>query len=251
MSRAEPVQAVLFDWGGTLSVHADVDLLAMWRAAAQVLAPGDPEPVAAQLLAAEERWWRESIAVGDRSGTTEQLVRSVARETHLDVGGALAAYHDAWEPTVAHDPAALPVLTALRERGLRTGLLSNTHWPRALHERWLHDAGLLELLDVRLYTSGMTHMKPHREAFGALLEAVGVVPAAAVFVGDRLRDDVSGAQAVGMRTVHLTGRPVEGFDVVPDAELVTLDGLVELVDGWGTALPQRPAGRSVAGRPAS
>ena len=152
------MRAVLFDWGGTLSVHADVELLEMWRAAARVLAPADPEPVATALLAAEERWWRESIAVGDRSGTTEQLVRSVARETHLDVSGALRAYHDAWEPTVVHDPAAVPVLTALRERGLRTGLLSNTHWPRDLHERWLREAGLLDLLDVRLYTSEMTHM---------------------------------------------------------------------------------------------
>ena len=226
------IEAVLFDWGGTLSVHADVDLLDMWRAAARVLAPADPEPVAAALLAAEDRWWRESVAAGDRSGTTEQLVRSVARETHLDVAAALRAYHDAWEPTVAHDPAAVAVLTALRDRGLRTGLLSNTHWPRELHERWLDEAGLLGLLDVRLYTSAMSHMKPHAEAFGALLTAVGVEPAAAVFVGDRLRDDVSGAQAVGMRTVHLTGRPVEPWDVVPDAELVSLEGLVELVDRW-------------------
>ncbi len=226
------IDAVLFDWGGTLSVSADVDLLDVWRAAARVLAPDAPEPLAAALLAAEERWWRESIAVGDRSGTTEQLVRSVAQETHLDVAGALRAYHDAWEVTVEHDPAAVPVLTALRERGLRTGLLSNTHWPRELHERWLAQAGLLDLLDVRLYTSGMTHMKPHAEAFRALAEAVGVEPSRAVFVGDRLRDDVSGAQALGMRTVHLVGRPVEGFDVVPDAELVTLDGLVELVDRW-------------------
>ena len=125
-----------------------------------------------------------------------------------------------------------PVLTALRARGLRTGLLSNTHWPRALHERWLADAGLLALLDARVYTSDLGHVKPHPEAFRALLREVGVEPAAAVFVGDRLRDDVSGAQALGMRTVHLTGRPVEGWDVVPDAELVTLDGLVELVDRW-------------------
>lgn len=229
------IEAVLFDWGGTLSVHADVDLLDMWRAAARVLAPDDPEPVAAALLAAEDRWWRESVAAGDRSGTTEQLVRSVALETHLDVAGALQAYHDAWEPTVAHDPAAVPVLTALKQRGLRTGLLSNTHWPRELHERWLADAGLIDLLDVRLYTSAMTHMKPHAQAFRALLDAVGAAPARAVFVGDRLRDDVAGASAVGMRTVHLTGRPVEGWDVVPDAELVTLDGLVELVDAWRAA----------------
>ncbi len=226
------VEAVLFDWGGTLSVAADVDLLDMWRAAARVLAPHDPEPVAVALLAAEDRWWRESVAAGDRSGTTEQLVRSVAADTAQDVAAALRAYHDAWEPTVAHDPAAGPVLRALRARGLRTGLLSNTHWPRELHERWLADAGLLDLLDVRLYTSGMTHMKPHPEAFRTLLSAVGVQPAEAVFVGDRLRDDVHGAQSLGMRTVHMTGRPVEGFDVVPDAELVTLDGLVEIVDGW-------------------
>lgn len=229
------VEAVLFDWGGTLSVHADVDLLDMWRAAAQVLAPDDPEPVAAALLGAEDHWWQTSVAAGDRSGTTEELVRSVARETHLDVAGALRAYHDAWEPTVAHDPAAVPVLQALKERGIRTGLLSNTHWPRDLHERWLADAGLLDLLDVRLYTSAMTHMKPHPAAFGALLDAVGVEAGRAVFVGDRLRDDISGAAAVGMRTVHLVGRPVELWDVVPDAELVTLDGLIELVDGWRRA----------------
>ncbi len=229
------IQAVLFDWGGTLSQHVPVDLLDMWRAAARVLAPDDVEPVAAALLAAETHWWQTSVAAGDRSGTTEQLVRSVARETHLDVAGALRAYHDAWEVTVVHDPAAVPVLTALRERGIRTGLLSNTHWPRALHERWLADAGLLDLLDVRLYTSDMGHMKPHAEAFRALLSAVGVAGQRAVFVGDRLRDDVSGAAAVGMRTVHMTGRPVEDWDAVPDAELVTLHGLVELVDTWNAS----------------
>ncbi len=84
------VEAVLFDWGGTLSQHVPVDLLDMWRAAARVLAPEDPEPVAQALLEAETHWWQTSVAAGDRSGTTEQLVRSVARETHLDVAGRAA-----------------------------------------------------------------------------------------------------------------------------------------------------------------
>ncbi len=226
------MRAVLFDWGGTLSVHAPVDLLDMWRAAARVLAPDDPEPVAAALLAAEDRWWREATEHGDRSGTTEELVRSVASDTRLDVAEALAAYHGAWEPTVEHDPHAVGTLTALRERGIRTGLLSNTHWPRELHERWLADAGLLDLLDERVYTSDLRHLKPHPEAFGTLLRALGVDPGEAVFVGDRPRDDVWGAQRVGMRTVLLTGRPVQAHDVVPDAELPDLAGLVEVVDGW-------------------
>jgi putative hydrolase of the HAD superfamily len=224
------VDAVLFDWGGTLSTYVDVDLLDMWRAAARVLAPEDPEPLAAALLQAELHWWREATAHGDRSGTTEELVRSVAAEVHVDVAGALQAYHDAWEVTVAHDPDAADVLTALRDRGLRTGLLSNTHWPRALHERWLAEAGLLDLLDVRLYTSELGHMKPHPEAFLALCAALDVAPERCVFVGDRPRDDVLGASRVGMRTVLLTGRPVPEEDVVPDAVLPSLAGLPELVD---------------------
>lgn len=231
MSRAE-LEAVLFDWGGTLSTYRPVDLLEMWRAAARVLAPQDPEPVAAALLEAEHAWWAACTADGDRSGTTEQIVRSVAGATHLDISGALAAYHGAWEPTVAHDPAAAGVLAGLRERGLRTGLLSNTHWPRALHERWLAEAGLLDLLDVRVYTCELAHVKPHPEAFGALLAALDVAPERAVFVGDRPRDDVWGAQRAGLRAVLLTGRPVPAWDVVPDAELVTLDGLLALVDAW-------------------
>lgn len=240
------VRAVLFDWGGTLSTYRHVDLLEVWRAAARVLAPDDPEPVAASLLAAESRWWVESTEHGDRSGTTEQLVRSVAAQTHLDVAGALQAYHDAWEVTVAHDPCAAGVLRGLRERGLRTGLLSNTHWPRALHERWLAEAGLLDLLDVRMYTSELAHMKPHAQAFRALLDAVGVPAAEAVFVGDRPRDDVWGAQRAGLRAVLLTGRPVPPCDVVPDAELPGLEGLLALVDAWRGG--QGAASRGSCGR---
>ena len=42
------------------------------------------------------------------------------------------------------------MLHDLRARGLRTGLLSNTHWPRHVHEEWLERDGLLHLLDARV-----------------------------------------------------------------------------------------------------
>jgi putative hydrolase of the HAD superfamily len=205
----------------------------MWRAAATVLAPADPDPLALRLLEAEHAWWDERVGAGDGtgSGTSEDIVRSVSEATHLDVAGALAAYHGAWSETVAHDPACLPVLQGIRDRGWRTGLLSNTHWPRDLHEGWLADAGLLELLDVRVYTSDLAHMKPHLEAFLAVLGDVD--PADAVFVGDRPRDDISGAQSAGMRTVLLTGRPVPPWDVTPDAAIPELAGLLDVLDAWG------------------
>ncbi|GAC1443657.1 MAG: hypothetical protein NVS3B26_00510 [Mycobacteriales bacterium] len=53
------IDAVLFDWGGTLSVYQPVyqpvDLMAMWHAAAVVLAPDDPAAVAARFVAAEAK----------------------------------------------------------------------------------------------------------------------------------------------------------------------------------------------------
>src|SRR4028118_643263 len=61
---ASPVQAVLFGWGGTLSTYVPVDLLDMWRAAARVLSPDDPEPVAAALPAPEQRGGRGRGGVG-------------------------------------------------------------------------------------------------------------------------------------------------------------------------------------------
>ena len=229
------VEAVLFDWGGTLSTSNDFDLLGMWRAAALALSPDDPDPLAQQLLDAEHAWWDERVGTGDGtgSGTTEEIIRSVSHATHLPVAQALEAYHGAWDKTVDHDPAALPTLVALKERGLKTGLLSNTHWPRDLHEKWLREAGLLELLDVRLYTSDMTHMKPHPSAFRQLLSSLDVAPERAVFVGDRIRDDVAGAQSAGMRAVLLTGRhPVEATGVIPDAEMPSVAGVLTLLDTW-------------------
>ena len=86
----------------------------------------------------------------------------------------------------------------LRERGLRIGLLSNTHWPRAFLERFLERDGLAGLIDVRLYTSEMPFQKPHPTAFRAALDALEVDdPSTAVFVGDRPWDDISGASGVG------------------------------------------------------
>src|SRR3954451_22631531 len=196
------VEAVIFDWGGTLSVYVDIEMQDMWRLAARHLAPDREDELCARLVAVEQASW-DRIPVDFRSTRLTELLTVASEELGLDVAEAVleeaATHHlDSWTPHMRHDPDAAPVLEALRDRGLRVGLLSNTHWPRAFHERFLERDGLAELIDARCYTSDMRFTKPHAEAFRQAMDAIGVEDAAAVvFVGDRPFDDVWGAQQAG------------------------------------------------------
>src|SRR5438270_11817586 len=200
------VDAVIFDWGGTLSVFVEAELVDAWRLVARHLAPEREDEVTEVLVAVEEEFWA-TTATHQRSATLAQLLAAASERLGLDTAEALleeaATHHlDAWTPHIRHDPDAQPTLEALRDRGLRIGLLSNTHWPRPFHEHFLERDGLAELIDARLYTSEMPYQKPHTSAFEAALRALDVErPGRAVFVGDRPWDDVVGAGRAGMHAV--------------------------------------------------
>ncbi|HEX4728292.1 MAG TPA: HAD hydrolase-like protein, partial [Jatrophihabitans sp.] len=71
----------------------------------------------------------------------------------------------------------------------------------------------------------------------AALAAVGVAdPAQAVFVGDRLFEDIYGANQVGMRAVLIPHSVIPasqlGTDGTPDAVIDELIDLLPIVDGW-------------------
>jgi HAD superfamily hydrolase (TIGR01549 family) len=91
---------------------------------------------------------------------------------------------------------ALPALDALRGRGLRIGLLSNSARDLAAFVRH-HGLGVDAVLTSRVH--GKT--KPHETIFRRMLELLDVAAGDAVMVGDTLEDDVDGALAVGMRAV--------------------------------------------------
>src|SRR4029079_13833931 len=96
-----------------------------------------------------------------------------------------------WPP--AHqfecEVAALPTLAALRDRGLKLGLLSNS--ARDLDEFVGHH-GLT--VDAVLTSRARGKTKPHEAMFWRMLELLDVVPSEAVMVGDTIEDDVEGAK---------------------------------------------------------
>ena len=232
------LRAVVFDWGGTLTPFHAIDLADLWSVAARILAPDRAEELTSALLAVElEFWQRVQNERGGASTTLHEVLAVAAERTGVAVEEALrerafAAHLEAWTPHTLTDPAAAPLLRALRTRGIRTGLLSNTHWPRQWHERILARDGVLDLFDVRVYTSELRHTKPHAEAFGAVLGPLGVPPPEALMVGDRPFDDISGAKAVGMKAVLRATSSVPAYDVEPDAVIDDLPALLEVVAAW-------------------
>lgn len=230
------VEAVVFDWGGTLTPYANLDMADMWRMAARRLAPEREAEVCAQLVAVEEASWAR-VAVDQRSTRLGSLLAEASGALALDVTDAVleeaaSSHLDSWTPHMHHDPDAVTTLTSLRALGCRIGLLSNTHWPRSFHEQFLARDGLVDLIDVRCYTSELDYTKPHRSAFAAVLGRLAVAPERAVFVGDRPFDDIHGARAAGMRSVLRPNPAVPAYDVVPDAKIWRLPELVEVVRRW-------------------
>jgi HAD superfamily hydrolase (TIGR01509 family) len=239
------IDTVIFDWGGTLSPWATVDHLAGWRRVADVLHADDSERAAAladALLAADGARW---LAVRDehRAFTIAQVLADTAAHHPAELppallDTALRAYRDYWFPHVPVDPEAAPMLAALRERGLRLGVLSSTAWPGEWHEELFRADGVLDLFDACVWTSDLEWTKPHPAAFHAAMDAVGAVdPARCVYVGDRLFDDISGAKRVGMRAVLVPHSPIPAVqqvavDVQPDAVLHRLADLPALLADW-------------------
>ena len=230
------VDAVIFDWGGTLTRWHDVDFHAESLALAQAVvnADHDPHEITARLHRAGNTIWGRS-----RDHQQSATVGDLFAEAGLDHDPELlSAYYEFWEPHTWTDPEVGPLFEALRADGVRVGVLSNTIWPRAWHERFFERDGVRHLIDGDVYTSEIPWTKPSPRAFGAAMDAVGATdPARCVYVGDRLFDDVWGARNAGLRAIHIPLSSIPADQVGhtegdPDAVVHRLSEIHAVIGAW-------------------
>jgi len=225
------VDAVIFDWGGTLTPWHTIDHIAQWQS---ICAPHYPGAEAAQIAEAVNAAERELWELAEREHRSATMGQVFERAGITATGAFLASYLGAWEPHTFTDPDVPELLASLSARDIRVGVLSNTMWPRSWHEEVFRRDGVLDLISGAVYSSEIDWTKPHPEAFRAAMAAVGVSdPAACVFVGDRPYDDVYGAKQAGMRAVLIPNSDVPAFDgAEPDAVIARLADLAPLIDAW-------------------
>lgn len=243
-----PVRGVIFDWGGTLTPWHDIDLYAQWYAYAEIFDPENAAALAHRLKDGEDHRWRtqrESDGAVS-TGALDQLFLDegidIRSARHLR---ALGSYLDFWAPHTLADPDAATLLRSLKDAGLAVGILSNTMWPSSHHAEVFARDDLDGYIDVAVYTSELPVAKPHEDAFRMVLDRLDLAPEESVYVGDRLWEDVTGAAAVGMRTIWIPHSAVPREELrqdhaVPDATAHRLLDVMAIVKSWmAIAEPRR------------
>jgi HAD superfamily hydrolase (TIGR01662 family) len=128
---------------------------------------------------------RYTGAIIERMGGSGPGVETCAREIYDDV---------------------MPVLRELAARGVKIGLISNSHRSMQAFEEHFELQGLIA---AAVSSADHGYLKPHPSIFESALQMAGVDAAASVMVGDSVMHDIEGARRVGMRgvLVHRSDAP--------------------------------------------
>jgi putative hydrolase of the HAD superfamily len=213
VKRLREPRAVTFDCWNTLifepepTVARDVRIAAIRRAARLAGRELGFDAAARALQAGwEQHWrlWQESVASGAREMAGWALERAGIRDDSLADALGRELAEASLRQEIHRLEGARATLEQLAERGIRRALVCDTGFsPGRVVRRLLDRLGLLELLEVQVFSDEAGVPKPDPRVFRAALEPLGVEPGAAVHVGDLRRTDVAGGRAVGMGTVRI------------------------------------------------
>ncbi len=199
------LEAVLFDWGGTLlQFEWDDELLAAGHAAGlAALGRGEEAEAFTRRFADEKLPALRALGAAEQLDYTAELRELLGPVSDDELDRFLDAEHAAWRPARALVGSAHALLEALRDRGLRLAVVANT-WPDPprLVRRELEELGVAARVDAIVLSGEVGVRKPAPAIFERALADLETDPLEALFVGDRLLDDVAGAAALGMMTVQ-------------------------------------------------
>lgn len=213
---AEPVEAVVFDWDGTLVDSKQALVASFQDTTAEVI--GEPFPTAEEdverIVQVRGQEAFEEIAGGDR-----ELYERIEEVFHR--------VYVAKQTTIEPFPGALETLARLHGAGLRLGIATSKARRRLDLEA--ERTGIGAFLDASVSGDEVAAAKPDPEAVAAAIAALGAEPARTLYVGDGPNDVLAGRDA-GAITVAVTFgfHPEEARAAAPDHVIDTLPDLLPL-----------------------
>ena len=231
-----PLRAVLFDAGNTL-VFLDYARLAQGvgealgvKLRADALAAQVPAASRAMELGGGNDRHRAAVFL-----EAMFLGAGVPPGRMGEVRTCLARMHGERHLWCAVRSGSAESLARLKGAGLRLGVVSNSD---GRVEQALVAAGLRDYFDVVIDSALVGLEKPDPRIFRVALDALGVLPEEALYVGDLYDIDVLGAQGAGVRAVWFGSPPGDSAPACP-----TTSSIRELVDdllSGETLMPPSP-----------
>jgi putative hydrolase of the HAD superfamily len=244
----EPLRAILFDFGHTLvgfrrtqeALHQAYEQIRARIEAVAYMEVPELLDLVERVAGGVDRLVAESYEQGrmeelDQAALFREALGAIGFDLPDDVIEHIVALdHSAYSNSLVVEPGVLQTLERLRGDGFRMGLVSNLTLLPTLIREDIERMGLAAYLDAMIFSSEVGVRKPDPRIFREALDRLKADPAETVFVGDRLYDDVGGAQAVGMRAV-LTRQFRQEDDPAyhPDAVIDHIRELPEVVRTLG------------------
>lgn len=131
-------------------------------------------------------------------------------------GRFIKAYYQPVARQVSLIPGAPDILSKIKEEGMKIGLLSNTIFPANYHRDEMKKFGIFGYFDYTLFSSEEKIRKPNEKFYRKALSLTRTKPENAIFIGDRLVEDIGGPQSVGIKGVlkYTEGRDYSA-DITP------------------------------------
>jgi putative hydrolase of the HAD superfamily len=183
---------------------------------------------------AMDHQWRGATESTHTPPTLEGLIEEVCRDVGLSLPvevleAAIVCYCRPIAEGARMRVGAPELLDWLGRHGVRIGLISNSLWPGDAHRQDLERFGLLSYFGAMSFSSECGLWKPDPRIFQRTLEGLGARVERSVFIGDRLLEDVRGAQRAGLKSVFLEGtidyEDIDATAFSPDASISRLDQL--------------------------
>ena len=218
---------MLFDFGGTLDADGITWKARFFRLCREEGLVNDPERFDPVFYAVDYALVGAIPATLTFRDTVDRLAEGVTRGLGGDAAVGARVANRFVEESLERLTSNRALLSRLARR-FRLGIVSNFYGNLVTV---CHNAAIRPLFGAIVDSAQVGATKPDPRIFQCALDALGVAPADAVFVGDSPTRDMAGARAIGMRHIWLAGEGALG--AVPccpgDAVVPSLKALEELL----------------------
>jgi len=229
------IRAVLFDLGETLLNFGRVDIGGLFRRGAGLsynflkeldVPVGSFKKYRRKNLTAIRLSYSISNILG-RDFDSLKLLKKINKKKAANLNESQwRQFAWLWYEPLSREASAeagiVETLTALKNMGLKLGILSNTFISADSLDRHLQQLGILDFFPVRLYSYQFSWKKPNTKIFKAAAERIGFSPRDVIFVGDRINKDIKPAIKAGMTAVLKTAYTNKGKKIPEKVRKINL-----------------------------